>query len=75
VYHAETAQLIERPFREGYAFSALTLFVGHQEEHQACKNLIDELLMWLSLLQGADCLHVVQLMPLPSQSPVISCLI
>jgi len=24
---------------------------------------------------GADCLHVVQLMPLPSQSPIISCLI
>jgi len=26
------------------AFSALTLLVGHQEEHVACKKLIDEVL-------------------------------
>jgi len=25
--------------------------------------------------QGADCLHMVQLMPLPSQNTIISCLI
>ena len=48
------------------AFSALTLLVGHQEEHPACKN-------WLK--RGADCLHMVQLMPLTSQNPIISCLI
>ena len=29
------------------AFSALTLLVGHQEEHPACKKLNDEVLVWL----------------------------
>ena len=29
------------------AFSALTLLVGHQEEHPACKN--HEVLVWLSV--------------------------
>ena len=28
--------------------SALTLSVEHKEEHPACKNLTDEVLMWLS---------------------------
>jgi len=31
------------------AFSALTLFVGCQEEHLACNKLTDELLAWLSV--------------------------
>jgi len=33
------------------AFSALTLSVGRQEEHPACKNLSDEMLQmaWLSV--------------------------
>jgi len=31
------------------AFSALTLLVGSQEEHPACKKLSDELLAWLSV--------------------------
>ena len=31
------------------AFSALTLLVGQQEEHLACKKLSDELLVWLSV--------------------------
>ena len=35
------------------AFSALTLLVGCQEEHPACKNLSDEVLAWLS--SGAKC--------------------
>ena len=30
------------------AFSALTLLVGCQEGHPACKNLTDEVLAWLS---------------------------
>jgi len=30
--------------------------------------------MVVCLQQGADCLHIVQLMPLPSQNPIISCL-
>jgi len=29
------------------ASSALTLLVGHQEEHPACKKLSDEVLAWL----------------------------
>jgi len=32
-----------------YAFSALTLLVGRQEEHPACKKLSDEVLTWLSV--------------------------
>jgi len=30
------------------AFSALTLLIGRQEEHLACKKLSDEMLAWLS---------------------------
>ena len=46
---------------------ALTLLVGHQEEHPACKNE-----WWgagVGLQWGANDLHIIQLMPLP---PVIS---
>ena len=32
-----------------HAFSALTLLVGRQEEHPACKNLSSEVLAWLSV--------------------------
>ena len=35
-------------FAEQFAFSALTLLVGCQEEHPARKNLSDEVLAWLS---------------------------
>jgi len=31
------------------AFSALTLLVGHQEEHPACKKLSDEVVASLSV--------------------------
>jgi len=31
------------------AFSALTLLVGRQEGHLACKKLSDEVLVWLSV--------------------------
>jgi len=31
-----------------YAFSALTLLVGQQEGHPACKKLSGEVLAWLS---------------------------
>jgi len=40
-----------------YAFSALTLLVGRQEGHPACKKLSGGVLAWLSVEQGAD-LHV-----------------
>jgi len=29
-----------------FVFSALTLLVGHQEEHPACRKLSDEVLAW-----------------------------
>jgi len=32
-----------------YAFGALTLLVGRQEEQMACKQLSDEVLVWLSV--------------------------
>jgi len=49
-----------------FAFSALTLLVGRQEGHPACKKLHER---WgagvvISLERGAD-LHMFQLMPLP----------
>jgi len=49
------------------AFSALTLLVGHQEGHLACKNLSD---WWgagvvICLEWGANDLYIVQMMPLP----------
>jgi len=51
-----------------FAFSALTLLVGRQEEHPAYKRLSDEVLTWSSvgtLEWGANDLHMAQLMPLP----------
>ena len=33
----------------GSAFSALTLLVGRQEGHPACKKLSGEVLVWLSV--------------------------
>jgi len=30
-------------------YVALTLWVGHQEEHPACKKLTDGVLVWLSV--------------------------
>ena len=44
------------------AFSALTLLVGWQEGHPACKNLSGGVAIYLE--QGAD-LRMAQLMPLP----------
>jgi len=44
-------------------FSALTLLVGRQEGHPACKNLSGGVLAWW-LERGAD-LHTAQLMQLP----------
>ena len=47
------------------AFSALTLLVGRQEGHPACKKQSGGVLAWMTCLeQGAD-LHMAQLMPLP----------
>jgi len=49
-----------------FAFSALTLLVGSQEEHPACKKLSDSAGVVICLERGANDLHMVQLMPLPS---------
>jgi len=47
------------------AFRALTLLVGRQEEHLACKSLSDWVAgMVICLERGAD-LRMAQLMPLP----------
>jgi len=42
-----------------FAFSALTLSAGHQEEHPACKNLSDKMLAWLCQERGANDLHMI----------------
>jgi len=43
----------------------LTLLVGRQEGHPACKKLSGAVLAWLSVWnRGAD-LHMVPVMPLP----------
>jgi len=39
-----------------FAFSALTLLVGRQEEHLACKKLSDEVLLWLSVQVQIVCI-------------------
>jgi len=46
------------------AFSALTLLVGQQEGHPACKKTEWDAGMVICLVRGAD-LHTAQLMPLP----------
>jgi len=51
-----------------FAFGALTLLVGRQEGHPACKKLSGAVLVLagvvICLERGAD-LHMAQLMPLP----------
>ena len=39
-----------------YAFSALTLLVGRQEEHPACKKLSGGVLAWLSWSEVQTCI-------------------
>ena len=46
-------------------FSALTLLVGRQEGHPACKKLSGGVLAWLSVMERCSGLHMAQLMPLP----------
>jgi len=40
------------------AFSALTLLVGHQEEHPACKKLSDGVLVWLSVWSEVQIVYI-----------------
>ena len=55
-----------------YAFSALTLLVGQQEGHPACKKIEQwGAGMVICRERGAD-LHMAQLMPLPLTAPCFS---
>ena len=47
------------------AFSALTLLVGQQEGHLACKKLSGGYLAWLSVWSEVQTCIRAQLMPLP----------
>ena len=40
---------IQHSYPTRFSFSALTLLVGRQEEHPACKKLSGEVLAWLSV--------------------------
>jgi len=51
------------------AFSALTLLVGRQEEHRPIKIEWWGVGVVICLEQGADCLYMVQLMPLHPKTP------
>jgi len=48
-----------------HAFSALTLLVGRQERHPACKKLSGGVLVWLSVWSEVQTCIWPQLMPLP----------
>jgi len=49
----------------GVAFSALTLLVGQQEGHPACKKLSVGVASVVICLERVADLHMVQLIPLP----------
>ena len=53
------------------ALGALTLSVGRQEEHLACKKVMR---CWCGYLSGATC-RLFAYGPLSSQKPIMSCLI
>ena len=48
-----------------FAFSALTLLVGRQEGHPACKKLSGGVLAWLSVWSEVQTCIMAELMPLP----------
>ena len=54
----------DRGWQADCAFSALTLLVGRQEGHPACKKRVVGCWRGCSLERGAD-LHMAQLKPLP----------
>jgi len=47
------------------AIHDLILFVGLQEEHPACQKKLSDACVLVCLEQGANDLHMVQLMPMP----------
>jgi len=66
VCHRDSA-LIRFVGRSVIAFSALTLLIGRQGGHPACKKLSGGVLAWLSVWTPERCadLLMAQLMPLP----------
>jgi len=54
---------------QSFAFSALTLLVGRQEGHPACKKLSGEVLAWLSVWSE------VQTCICPADATVTHCLL
>ena len=49
VYALAVLQAVSNDCWLMFAFSALTLLVGRQEGHPACKKLSSEVLVWLSV--------------------------
>jgi len=54
------------------AFNALTLLVGLQEGHPACKKLSSEVLAWLSAWREVQTCIFAQPMPLPLSASLAS---
>ena len=53
-----------------FAFTALILLLGRQEEHSACTELSDEVSVWLPVWSEVHIvLHMVQLMSLHPKTP------
>jgi len=59
VHHSTAAQQLTCDTRKQYAFIALTLLVGHQDKHLACKKLRDELLAGLSVCSEVQMLCIL----------------
>jgi len=53
---------------KAFAFSALTLLIGRQEGHPACKKLSGRVLVWLSVWSEVQTCIMAQLMPMPLAS-------
>jgi len=66
-YYLPRGTLVFRPplIEKKFAFSALTLLVGRQKGHPACKKLSGVVLAWLSDWSEVQTLHMAQQMPLP----------
>jgi len=52
--------------------TALTLLVGHQEQHPACKDFSDEVLLWLSVWSEVQIFAYGPADATASQNPIIS---
>jgi len=75
-YHEDISEL-SFVVKISSAFSALTLLVGHQEEHPACKKLSDAVgvLVWLSVWSEVQMFAYGPADATASPKPIMSCLI